>query len=251
MPGAVGKAHDSFRLVQRSQVVGGKKVKDRVFVSSILDAFGYSFATARERRDTFNDIPEWPGPLESLLQALLKTTGTLGGLLDPPQIVEIGISNRWGRWTIIADGPIWKVTPKPEKRESGRPRRTVLDVRKIREAYKERQAAAILLRKELRQCYKSLNGTKKRRWQTSRTAGENCLPRCKLEWLSHHVAASGRDEAAALIWEGKKSPEIIWNDFLAGRFAPRDLALLRTGVLLSRAPATVANIMKPKKKVRK
>ena len=226
-------------------------MKDRVFVSSILDAFGYSFATEWERRDTFNDIPEWPGPLESLLQALLKTTGNIGALLDPPQIVEIGISNRWGRWTIMADGPIWKVTPRLEKRERGRPRRTVLDIRKIRVAYTEKHAAACLLRGELRQCYKNLDGTKKRRWETRRTAGEDYLPRCKPEWLSHHVAASGRDEAAALIWEGKKSPQIPWNDFLAGRFAPRDLALLCTGELLSLAPATVANIMKRKKKVRK
>ena len=121
-------------------------MKDRVFVASILDAFGYSFTTARERQDPSKKIAGSPRSTELLMQALSPTLLTIGGLVDPPYIVEVSIANRWSRWTITADGPIWTVA---RKRKRGRPRRTASDVRKLRAAYTETHAAARFLRKEL------------------------------------------------------------------------------------------------------
>ena len=221
--------------------------EDRVFVGSILEAFGYSLTSGREPQGTSNSIAESLGSRESLMQALSGTMLTVGSVLDPPHIVEIIVTNRYSRWTVTADGSTWTIA---KKRERGRPRRTASEVHEIREAYEKNHVAARLLWEELRQCYKGLYRSKKRRWETRRTAGERYLLRCSPECLSKDLAPAGKDEAAALTWKGVRLPQIRWIDFLAGTFPARQLALVCTGWRWEIEPATVSNLLKRKKKVR-
>jgi hypothetical protein len=183
------------------------------------------------------------------MRALWDTTTSLSNLLFPPQIVEIKLQNRFSTWRISAKGTSWEVSR--TRARKGRPRRDAELERSIREADQAVYPAVRQLKKKLRRHYQSLSPGQRRRWQTVRKTTEEYLPRCRPQDLLQFVASSGSGEDAVLVWDGKQRPEIAWNDFLEGSFAPRDLALVIVGASVGRAPSTVRNILKSTKKDRK
>ena len=96
---------------------------------------------------------------------------------------------------------------------------------------------------------RTLDRPKKRRPETRRKLGECYLADCNPRWLSSLVGPSEDGETAVLAWKPQGTgSKIDWLEFLAGEFAPRDLALSYLGKELGLAPSTIANILKSKKK---
>ena len=230
-------------------------VDDRVFVQSLLAAVGYDLekqvrsyldpADAQHQAAASGSL-ETPSAWESLRQALSATVLNMGALVDFPQVVEIRVSNRFANWRITADGSQWRAERLAGR---GRPRRDPSIDRRILAEYKRIHQDARTLHRELRDCYKNLDRPKKRRPETRRKLGECYLADCNPRWLSSLVGPSEDGETAVLAWKPQGTgSKIDWLEFLAGEFAPRDLALSYLGKELGLAPSTIANILKSKKK---
>ena len=221
-----------------------KPLTDKVLVEALLGACG-------ELRWTY---PPWRAETswDSLMTALRGTTHSLVALFDPdqrPRVTEIRVTDGNSSWTISSEGLEWAVSEKRSK-PRGRPRRDIQTDEKVADLYKKVLRLTKELKRELKDHYNSKHLGRKTRGDPRR-AIEKFLqqdhPRTKVWDLSRCFAPSGHDQLATLVCLQRRPTKIQWSDYLAGHFAPRELALVVVGHRFSLAPDTIRNILKSKR----
>ena len=220
---------------------------DRLYVDSLLTAVGLrtnsSSSLANEETAAAVSVPVQPGSswhplIGSLAKMRAEMKGDLLSLAFPPYIVRLTITDGHRRyWQIAADGTTWRVS-KTTRRPRGRPRRSPQEAREIRDVYEKIYPEVKQLRQSLNEHHKALSPTRRRRWQTVRRTTESFISASQPSPLIDWLKASTRDEDAVLTWKGEPT-EIGWNDYLAGCFPPRPLALAVVGEMFGRRGSTI------------
>ena len=178
----------------------------------------------------------------------LSTPLSVAALTVPPYVVQIVVTNGFTNWTIASDGATWTVERTRARR--GRPASHTAFHYQVRKLYADVHPEIQQLKRALTQLCKSL-GPAERSNSSRSTAAERHL-RSQPPQSRAQLAEPSRDpETSVLIWAGEKCTNILWSDFVVGRFEPRGLAIRFIARQVDRKPGTIRNALKPYYRVQK